>query len=176
MAKESQSVENAIIVAIAVVTAAFVSQWMDVPFDRVDNTIYFNYLAVSMFLVLSTSVALYIKNYPLRIWRSILLTIILWLTICLMVKGILDLAPILFFFTWGLSVTVYSVLIGLILDVNFRSNVWVPWLICSLSVFYGLIDFEVAKFLWVFGMALVPVFVEMYEGEEVVKSDDEFGS
>lgn len=40
MVKESQSVENAMIAAIAVLTAALVSQWMYIVFERFEETIY----------------------------------------------------------------------------------------------------------------------------------------
>ena len=165
MAKESQSVENAVIVAIAVLTAAIVSQWMYIGFYRIGETIYIRYLGTAFFLILSLGVALHIKNYPLKIGRYLGLTAVLWVIIYLFMFKIPSEGMVLIWVTWGLSATFYVVSIRLILKVNFPSTVWWPWLICTLALLFGIGDFNIATFVWIFGLAIVPVFAEVCEDE-----------
>lgn len=171
MAKESQNVENMAIAAIAVLTSAIISQWMYIGFYRIGDTIYIEYLGTSLFIVLSLGVSLHIKNYPFKIGHYLGLTIVLWVIIYLFMFKIPSNGIPLIWVTWGLSATVYVVSIRVILKVNFPSTVWCPWLICSLALLIGVVDFNMATFVWIFGMALVPVFAENYEESQKENPD-----
>lgn len=135
-------------------------------------------MGTSFFIVLSLGICLNVKNYPLKIGRSIGLTIVLWIIIYLLMFKISAYGyGVLCWITWGLCATVYVSFIRIILKVKFRYKVWLAWLICTLSLFFAVGDFKIAKFVWVFGMALVPVFAEMYDGaadlEVDIELDDE---